>query len=164
MSSVAKALRPLHWAKNLLVFVPLVMAHEFTNKEKLTQAMLAFASFSLCASGVYVLNDLFDSKPTGFTRSNGLARLPLENCPVDGLATLPMLLAAGMAIGAGFPGSFLQQWSSTAPHNVVFIYGKREPIVDVLLLTDCTCCASWRRSDNERSRVPWLLAFSMFSF
>src|SRR5262249_36528961 len=52
-SDLWAALRPWHWVKNLLVFVPLVMAHEIRDAFRLTEALLAFASFSLCASGIY---------------------------------------------------------------------------------------------------------------
>jgi hypothetical protein len=55
-----KALRPHQWAKNLLVLVPALAEHSVTNTETLVNALLALVSFSLCASGVYVANDLSD--------------------------------------------------------------------------------------------------------
>ena len=55
-----KQLRIHQWAKNALLFVPLVLAHQITNPEKLAVAATAFLAFSLCASSVYVLNDLLD--------------------------------------------------------------------------------------------------------
>ncbi|WP_210191639.1 UbiA family prenyltransferase [Rhodomicrobium vannielii] len=55
-----RTMRPHHWAKNLLVFVPLLTAHEYENLTLVLQACVAFACFSLCASGGYFLNDLKD--------------------------------------------------------------------------------------------------------
>jgi 4-hydroxybenzoate polyprenyltransferase len=54
------ALRPQHWVKNILVIVPLAAAHQLGDVALLARVAMAFAAFSLCASGQYVLNDLFD--------------------------------------------------------------------------------------------------------
>jgi 4-hydroxybenzoate polyprenyltransferase/phosphoserine phosphatase len=58
--TLARALRVHQWMKNLLVFLPLVLAHEWLNISAVTAATLAAVSFSLCASGVYLVNDLLD--------------------------------------------------------------------------------------------------------
>ena len=55
----AKALRPHQWLKNVLVFLPMLAAHQFDAMTFLV-SFLAFVSFSLVASSVYVLNDLLD--------------------------------------------------------------------------------------------------------
>ena len=46
--------------KNLLLFVPLLAAHLATDFNALLAVIFAFISFSLCASAVYILNDLLD--------------------------------------------------------------------------------------------------------
>lgn len=55
-----ESLRPHQWLKNLLVFVPLAAAHRIADLGLLLPAMRAFAAFSLCASAVYLANDLHD--------------------------------------------------------------------------------------------------------
>ena len=60
LASAFAALRVSQWVKNLLVFVPLVMAHEIQNGTRLFAACATFAVFSLLASGIYIVNDLFD--------------------------------------------------------------------------------------------------------
>lgn len=55
-----KALRLHQWAKNLLVFVPLLAAHVYGDLDAVMQALWSFLAFGLAASGVYVLNDLSD--------------------------------------------------------------------------------------------------------
>ena len=164
-SSLAKALRPLHWAKNLLVFVPLVMAHELTNREKLAQAMLAFTSFSLCASGVYVLNDLFDLEadrlhPIKRARAFAAGELPLWM----GSLLFPLLLAGGLAIGAALSGLFFATMGIYAAATTLYsVFAKREPIVDVLLLTGLYLLRILGGGVATNVPVsPWLLAFSMF--
>jgi 4-hydroxybenzoate polyprenyltransferase len=53
-------MRPQHWAKNFLIFVPLLTAHEYMNGQAVSAACLAFVCLSLCASGGYFINDLRD--------------------------------------------------------------------------------------------------------
>ena len=58
--TLVKAMRLHQWVKNLLVFVPILGAHQISNTPALIEAVLAFISFGLCASSVYLLNDLVD--------------------------------------------------------------------------------------------------------
>ncbi|WP_132466775.1 UbiA family prenyltransferase [Pantoea dispersa] len=60
LSTWVKQLRVHQWAKNLLIFVPFIAAHQFYDAELLVKSIFAFITFSLCASSVYLLNDLLD--------------------------------------------------------------------------------------------------------
>jgi 4-hydroxybenzoate polyprenyltransferase len=55
-----RALRPHHWVKNLLVFIPILAAHRWDETGLWLQAALTFAAFSMASSAVYLTNDLFD--------------------------------------------------------------------------------------------------------
>jgi 4-hydroxybenzoate polyprenyltransferase len=59
-TSLLRSLRPHHWFKNILLFVPLVTSHKINDPELLFRAFIAFVSFSLCASCSYIINDLLD--------------------------------------------------------------------------------------------------------
>lgn len=60
-AALVRLVRPWHYVKNLLVFVPLFFSGElFSAPDKLLMALLAFVSMSLAASGTYVMNDLQD--------------------------------------------------------------------------------------------------------
>ena len=50
------------WAKNLLVFVPLLLGHSFGTLSFLA-GIAVFFFFSLTASATYILNDLLDLEP-----------------------------------------------------------------------------------------------------
>ena len=58
--ALLQAMRPHQWVKNLLVFVPLLVSGAELDWPGVSAAMLAFAAFSLTASGIYLLNDLAD--------------------------------------------------------------------------------------------------------
>ena len=55
-----KLFRIHQWIKNLLLFIPLLAAHQVTTADTWIQLVMAFLSFGLCASSVYVANDLLD--------------------------------------------------------------------------------------------------------
>src|ERR1700724_3682211 len=61
VGAALKTMRPYQWLKNLLVFVPLAAAHRLTDIDLLGAAACAFVAFSLCASSIYVFNDLRDA-------------------------------------------------------------------------------------------------------
>ena len=54
-----KAIRLHQWAKNVLIFLPLLLAHAWA-PGLVAGAALAFLSFGLCASATYIVNDLLD--------------------------------------------------------------------------------------------------------
>jgi phosphoserine phosphatase len=56
----AKALRLHQWLKNGLLLVPLLAAHQLTDSAAWLSLLWAFVAFSLCASTVYIANDLLD--------------------------------------------------------------------------------------------------------
>jgi 4-hydroxybenzoate polyprenyltransferase/phosphoserine phosphatase len=58
--AMLKAMRLHQWMKNLLVFVPLMAAHQYADASRDVLALMAFVIFSLTASSVYLLNDLVD--------------------------------------------------------------------------------------------------------
>ncbi|HMF63471.1 MAG TPA: UbiA family prenyltransferase [Edaphobacter sp.] len=54
-----KAIRLHQWAKNALIFLPLLLAHAWA-PGLIAGAAIAFLSFGLCASATYIVNDLLD--------------------------------------------------------------------------------------------------------
>lgn len=60
LKKVFKAMRVYQWVKNVLIFVPLLTSHQFVDLAVVVPTLIAFVSFSLCASSVYLLNDMLD--------------------------------------------------------------------------------------------------------
>lgn len=56
----SKVFRFHQWIKNFLIFVPIFAAHQTITEEIGINLFLAFLSFGLCASSVYITNDLLD--------------------------------------------------------------------------------------------------------
>ena len=55
-----RLIRMEHWVKNLFLFIPAFFAARLSEWSLLQHAAGGFFAFSLVASSVYVLNDLFD--------------------------------------------------------------------------------------------------------
>jgi len=55
-------LRPKHWLKNGLLFVPILYAHNLFELNLLLQVVWAFMAFCLLSSAIYVVNDLADAE------------------------------------------------------------------------------------------------------
>jgi 4-hydroxybenzoate polyprenyltransferase len=98
-------LRPHHWTKNVLVFVPLAAAHQLGELALFGRAALAFAAFSLAASGQYVLNDLLDLQDDRTDASRSLRPLAsgrLGRATAIALMALSWIGAALLASRLGF--------------------------------------------------------------
>ncbi len=59
--AVGRAMRPTHWAKNLLVLVPTLTAHAWRDLPALSHALSVTIGFSLTASAIYLVNDVLDA-------------------------------------------------------------------------------------------------------
>ena len=102
-----RALRPYHWVKNVLVFAPLVAAHE-TRPELYAVAAGLFVALSACASGTYLLNDLVDlpydrRHATKRHRPLAAGQMSQRTAVVlgAGLAAAGLALALWLSVGAG---------------------------------------------------------------
>ncbi len=60
VKTTLKAMRVYQWCKNVLIFLPLLASHQFTDRLSVAHALVAFFAFSFCASAVYMLNDMLD--------------------------------------------------------------------------------------------------------
>lgn len=162
-----KAIRLHQWLKNLLVFVPLFASHRFLEVGAVVPTLSAFLAFGLCASGVYVLNDLLDLTsdrlhPRKRKRPFAAGSLPL----LHGLMAAPLLTLAGFVLAAAvswaFAGILLGYYAMTLAYSLRL---KRVVMVDVVLLAGLyTIRIIGGAVAIDAALSFWLLAFSMFLF
>jgi 4-hydroxybenzoate polyprenyltransferase/phosphoserine phosphatase len=163
-----KALRVHQWAKNALVFVPVLAAHRGLDLELLRQAVLGFVAFSLCASSVYVLNDLLDldsdrQHPTKRERPFASGDLPVRL----GAMLAPVLLVAGFTVALWvlplpFAALLATYYVTTLAYS---LYLKQVLVLDVLVLAGLYTVRLF--GGSLATGVPtssWLFTFSMFLF
>lgn len=161
-----RLLRVHQWAKNVLVFVPLVMAHCF-DLPALGVALAAFISFSLAASGIYILNDLVDVEadrkhPT--KKNRPLAAGTVPTAPALGMAGILVLAATTLAcfVTAKFVVVLSFYLLLTTAYS---FYLKRKMLADVVALAILYTTRIF--GGAAAVAVPlseWLLVFSMLIF
>ncbi|MGB8114038.1 MAG: UbiA family prenyltransferase [Candidatus Sulfotelmatobacter sp.] len=160
-------LRPQHWLKNLLVFVPVFAAHRFYEPALFGRALLAFAAFCCCASSGYLFNDLLDLSddrrhPRKSLRPFASGRLPASYAfvMIPALIVLGCLLAA--TVSRPLLGVLLLYFAFSLTYS---LYIKEVALLDVIvlaglytlrILAGAMAVAIWPSA--------WLLAFSMFLF
>ncbi|MRW93020.1 UbiA family prenyltransferase [Duganella sp. FT80W] len=162
-----KSLRPHQWLKNLLVFVPLAMGHALDQHALLMQALQAFLCFGLCASSVYVLNDLLDidadrahHRKKNRPFASGALPIPL------GVALMLLSLGLAVALLALLPPSFAAVMVLYYASTLVYSFRlKRQVVVDIMMLSGLytlRILAGAAATGIELSF--WLLSFSVFIF
>lgn len=161
-----RALRPHQWMKNLLVFLPMLAAHQFT-PQVLLLSVLAFISFSLVASSVYVLNDLLDLSADRAHPRKRLRPFASGAIPISSGSWMAAGLLLGGAVIASFVGMefFLVMVAYYALTTGYSLYLKRQLVIDICVLAGLyttRIVAGGAATGLELS--VWLLAFSMFLF
>jgi 4-hydroxybenzoate polyprenyltransferase/phosphoserine phosphatase len=162
-----KAIRLHQWVKNMLIFLPAILAHRILVPDVFLHAVGAFIAFGLCASSVYLLNDLFDLSadrhhPRKRNRPFAAGLLPARS----GLfASGALFCAAGLvavAVGWKFAavlgGYYLLTWAYS-------LRLKRAASVDVMTLAGLYTIRII--AGSAATSIPlsfWLLAFSIFIF
>jgi 4-hydroxybenzoate polyprenyltransferase len=167
LTEYVNALRPQHWLKNLLVFVPVFAAHRINEPVLMERAFLAFTAFCACASCGYLFNDLLDLSadrrhPRKRLRPFASGRLPLSYALIIG----PCLVILGCALAASVsPGLVTVLLLYFALTVIYSLYIKKVALLDVIVLAGlytlrimagAVAVAIWPSE--------WLLAFSTFLF
>ncbi len=160
------ALRPHQWLKNLLVVLPLLTAHKY-DLAGLVAALLAFVSFSLVASSVYVINDLVDlaadrAHPRKRERPFASGAVPIAHGTwlAIGLIVGGAVLAA--LIGPLFLLVMAGYYILTTAYSLLL---KRKVVIDIFVLAGLYTMRLVAGGVATQTPLSvWLLAFSMFFF
>lgn len=163
---VVKALRLHQWAKNALLFVPLLAAHDLMG-ERWLSTLLAFVAFGMCASATYIVNDLFDlasdrAHPRKQARPFAAATLSIPFGIGLIVVLLPLSLWLAASISLTYFGLMLLYIVVTLLYSARL---KQIAIVDVLVLASLythRILAGGVVSDVLIS--SWLMAVSLFMF
>ncbi|NQW12175.1 MAG: UbiA family prenyltransferase [Alphaproteobacteria bacterium] len=166
-AALLRALRPHQWAKNALLFLPLLLTRAYADLDVLASAVAAFVLISLAASGTYLMNDLLDlavdrSHPSKRNRPFAAGRLSL---PL-GLILAPVLVAVGVIGAAWIDTGLLLCLLAYLALTIGYSFGiKTRPVIDVLTLGGLFTLRLLAGHTLIDGGIPvWLLVFSMFFF
>ena len=165
--TVLKMLRVHQWLKNGLIFVPVLLAHEYFNPVAVLSSIIAFIAFSAAASAIYIINDFFDlaldrQHKTKRHRpfASGMLTMPF------GFACSGLLLLISAAAASFLPPLFWLVLGAYLVTTTAYSFSiKRMLLIDVMTLAGLytiRILAGQTATDTEPSF--WLLAFSIFFF
>lgn len=166
--TLLKAIRIHQWAKNALIFVPLLASHRILELPLLWSGLVAFVAFGACASSVYLLNDLLDlpddrQHPTKQHRPLAAGTLPI----LHALILIPVLLIGAFALALSmlpwaFSAILVSYYVLTLGYSV---WLKRIVMVDVVTLAMLyTIRVIAGAAAMSLVTTSWILAFCMFIF
>ncbi len=181
LRSWLKAIRLHQWAKNTLIFVPLLLAHQW-NPATFGGAITAFLSFGLCASATYIINDLLDLEAD--RRHLRKSRRPFaagDISAIAGVVAVAVLLAVALALAIALPrivGVMPGDYSLARPYKFLewlgfytattlaySLYLKRKLLLDVFVLSGLYTVRILAGSAATGIPVSaWLAGFSVFFF
>jgi len=163
-----KALRPHQWIKNVLVFVPFLLAHPSYAPDTILNLVLAFISMSFCASCVYVMNDILDMESDRSHKekkhrpfASGMISIP------KGIAMIVVLLTLSFGssvklLSIPFSLTLLSYFTFATLYSLIL---KRLMLIDVLGLSAFYTIRLF--AGSVAAEVPittWFLGFSSFFF
>jgi 4-hydroxybenzoate polyprenyltransferase len=181
LKSWLRAVRLHQWAKNTLIFVPLVLAHAW-NATRIGAAVVAFFSFGLCASATYIVNDLLDLEAD--RRHPRKRRRPFaagDLSAIAGVGAVFLMMAASFALATLVPRMIRAVPGTHAellPNNFLFwllvytvttltysLYLKRTLLLDVFVLSGLYTVRILAGSAATGVTISeWLGGFSVFFF
>jgi 4-hydroxybenzoate polyprenyltransferase len=166
VNDYVKTLRPHQWAKNLLVFLPMIAGHQF-GADTMLSSMLAFVSFCVAASSTYLINDLLDlpgdrDHPHKRSRVFAAGGVPLWHGVLGAGLLVVLALAFGAVLQLRFLAILALYLLTTLAYSFVL---KRKVMVDVVVLGGLyTLRVLGGVAATGAEQSPWLLMFSLFFF
>ncbi len=166
LPTIFKAIRVHQWAKNVLLFLPLLLSHRVSWHNGLL-AYAAFFCFSFIASANYLVNDLLDIENDRRHLKKRLRPFAAGDLSIfTGMAIALLLVAGCCAMLPWLPGKFaLWLLLYAAVTSAYSFYFKRVPLVDVLVLSGLYTLRMLAGGAATGTLIsPWLSSFAVFLF
>jgi 4-hydroxybenzoate polyprenyltransferase/phosphoserine phosphatase len=160
------ALRMHQWAKNVLLFLPMIAGHRF-DLPTMSATLLGFLSFCLAASSAYVINDLLDlpndrDHPRKSRRPFAAGTVPITHGVILAVLLLGGAFALSSLLPLRFGGILLVYVTCTLGYSLLL---KRKVLIDVIVLGLLyTLRVFGGLAAVNAHQTQWLLMFSLFLF
>lgn len=167
VKTLIRAMRLHQWSKNILIFVPLILSHNWGIAQMVSTSLLAFVGFGCAASAIYLINDLIDLEADRLHHSKRHRPFAAGMLPLAwGVAMVPVLLAIAFVLASLINFNFMLVLGLYLFLTISYsLFLKPVALLDVLALTTLYTLRIF--AGAVAIGVPlsyWLLAFSMFIF
>ena len=162
-----RGMRMHQWVKNLLLFVPIIMAHRLGDLQTLWATLLGFVAFGIAASSVYLFNDLLDLEsdrrhPHKKFRPVASGDFSIAYAAPAVLILLLLALVMSLYLPRQFLAAVAVYWGVTLAYSLYF---KHVVMLDIIILASLYALRVLAGGyAGEVAVSHWLLAFSMFFF
>lgn len=164
---IIKQIRVHQWAKNALIFLPMILSHRYGEAHMWFTSILASISFASLSSIVYIINDILDLESDRKHPEN--SHRPFASGQLSqawSLLLIPVLLFSSISmavyLGDYFFAVLFGYFFITTIYSVKL---KRLPIADIIVLA---ILYSWRvLAGSVATKIDlshWFLTFSIFFF
>jgi 4-hydroxybenzoate polyprenyltransferase len=163
--AIVQELRPHHWLKNLLVFVPIILANAFSDFEAWIQTSIVFLALCSTASGIYVINDIFDLEADRQHSNKRHRPIACGSITIkEAFILVPSMLFIGFILSY-ITSTFLLVLTYAFIGVIYSVYFKKKPLVDIFTLAGFYTIRLFIGGVASGHLVSlWLLAFSVFLF
>ncbi len=162
-----RSMRPHHWSKNLIMFTPVVLSHEWTDFGLLAQVGTGFLLLLAVTSASYFVNDIADLDADRVHaskrfRSIASGAIALPHAVAFPAIVLPVAVLGGFALNTNF-GTALAAYLVL---TLAYSFGlKRVPLLDTFIIGVLFTARVVMGATFVSTGLPvWLLTFSMFFF
>lgn len=165
--TLLSALRTHQWVKNLLIFVPLIVSHKAAQIPLLASASVAFAAFSLAASGVYIINDLLDLNADRRHPKKRYRPFAAGTLPVSlGVTLIPITTLGALLVALILPRSFIVCLVVYMLLSTLYSFAlKKVVVLDVVVLAILYFARVLAGGLAVHVIIsPWLAGLSLFLF
>ena len=161
-----RSIRLLHWTKNLLVLLPVLLAHSL--QWSVWRASLAgFLLFGGCASGLYIVNDILDLHsdrlhPAKSKRPLAAGEFPLSFGLIGSVVLVGSSLLASFFLDTRFAVTLVAYAILTVAYSWKL---KKIVLLDVFVLASFYTLRIWAGGFISATPVSeWFTGFSLFFF
>lgn len=161
------AVRPQQSSKNLILFVPLLLGHQWSNTAAILQALAAFVLLVAVTSATYLINDVIDRDADARHATKHLRPVASGALPVSrALIAAALLLSAALLLGVAFDLVFgLLLLTYVVVTGAYSLFLKHIPLLDVLVIAALiTLRLAMGSSFIDEVPPVWLFTFSIFFF
>jgi 4-hydroxybenzoate polyprenyltransferase/phosphoserine phosphatase len=160
------ALRMHQWAKNILLFLPMIAGHRF-DLQTTVATSLGFLCFCFAASSAYVINDLLDlpndrDHPRKSRRPFAAGTVPITHGVIFAVLLMAGAFALSSLLPLRFSSTLLVYVTSTLGYSLLL---KRKVLIDVIVLGGLYALRVFGGlAAIDAPQTQWLLMFSLFLF
>jgi 4-hydroxybenzoate polyprenyltransferase len=161
-----KTMRPRHWVKNGLLFIPIVFDKQLTNWPALARTILGFILFCLLSSVIYIINDLVDLEadrkhPLKKLRPLPSGLLKIRTAKVAGIVLTVIIFIPATLLSLEFALIGLTYLVLNLAYSA---WLKHAPILDVMILASFYVLrvAAGVSLITVHRFSPWLYVFTTF--